>query len=979
MDHSSAACPWALLFAALLVVAFCGASKAEGPRYGVASWPENMGNHRARVNVHSKADAVRVHIPWRRHDAAPQDRNIVVVESSTGKQITNLARVDINREYGDIVFQPSGPGEYDIYYMLYSPVEQSKDEGWLAGHVAEGRWKTLPEASLIEIQARSEFERFDPMEVIASRAEVDDLLKRTPLKTYLLFPEDRARPVKMADFLPQKWIRSGPSNRFAGEAARGEFYTFQVGVWAARRAIADVSAACSGLRPVSGAGAAIPGSEFQCLNLGGVDWLGRPVDRKFAVEQGRVRALWFGVQIPKDAAPGEYVGAVSIKPDGGQESRVELAIRVTEQVLDDCGDSDLWRMSRLRWLNSTIGLEDEIVAPYTPIQYFNDDLKLLGRRMHFAATGLPSKITSNDREILARPVDLVVQTEQGRLKWSSASAANVIKESKAEVIREAGSWSGPLKMACLSETDFDGYTNYRLVLSAKSDVRLKDVSLEIPIRRDVAVYMMGLGRKGGYRPTEWKWTWDIDRANNQIWIGDADAGLQCKLKGSAETWDIQNLRASGLPDSWSNGGRGGCTVTEEGEAVVVRAYTGERELKQGQSIEFRFGLLITPVKPLDPAHFDQRYYHAFVPPETAAAVGANIINVHHGNPTNPYINYPFLATDKLAEYVKQAHQRNIKVKLYYTVRELSNHTAELWALRSFGDEVFLDGPGGGYAWLQEHLVDHYAPAWLQRLDDVNTCAAIATTGLSRWHNYYLEGLQWLLANVQIDGLYLDGIGYDREVMKRLRRVMERSRPGSLIDFHSGNEYVYQDWRISPACKYMEHFPYIDSLWFGEMYDYNESPDYWLVEVSGIPFGLFGEMLQAPVNPWRGMLYGMTGRYYGGEADPQHIWKLWDEFGIREAKMTGYWCANCPVKTGNKDIPATVYSRQGSALISLASWAKEPTRVKLDFDWSALGLDPGTTVLAAPAIPGFQEAASFQWSSEIPVEPGKGWLLLLKQK
>ena len=32
-------------------------------------------------------------------------------------------------------------------------------------------------------------------------------------------------------------------------------------------------------------------------------------------------------------------------------------------------------------------------------------------------------------------------------------------------------------------------------------------------------------------------------------------------------------------------------------------------------------------------------------------------------------------------------------------------------------------------------------------------------------------------------LYLDGIGYDREIMKRVRKVMDRARPGCLIDFH----------------------------------------------------------------------------------------------------------------------------------------------------------------------------------------------------
>ena len=36
--------------------------------------------------------------------------------------------------------------------------------------------------------------------------------------------------------------------------------------------------------------------------------------------------------------------------------------------------------------------------------------------------------------------------------------------------------------------------------------------------------------------------------------------------------------------------------------------------------------------------------------------------------------------------------------------------------------------------------------------------------------------------------------------------------------------------------------YIDSLWFGESFHYNSPADTFLVEISGLPFGLFGDML-----------------------------------------------------------------------------------------------------------------------------------------
>ena len=47
------------------------------------------------------------------------------------------------------------------------------------------------------------------------------------------------------------------------------------------------------------------------------------------------------------------------------------------------------------------------------------------------------------------------------------------------------------------------------------------------------------------------------------------------------------------------------------------------------------------------------------------------------------------------------------------------------------------------------------------------------------------------------------------------------------------------------------------------------------------------------------------------------------------------------------------------------------------DWKALGLDPAKATITAPAIDKFQEARTFAASEPIPVEPGKGWLLVIQ--
>jgi hypothetical protein len=956
-------------------------------------WPHELGDVRAVVSVPEGHGTVRVHIPWRRRDADPQAKEIIVRDAKTCKVVENVAVIAVNREYGDIVFESStSPGTYEIYYMPYTvtPTEWAysiaygsakphAQAAWLESHwltpalLESGRWKALPQASVKEIQARTEFDRFDPMEVIATREETGQLVAKQPGKLFLLFPEERQFPIRMTDDLPKRWIQQGPREEFRGEARCGEFFAFQTGIYACRTDVHILSIESSDLK--SATGAAIPASAIRCFNLGGTDWLGRHFSKNVAVAQGKVGALWFGVQIPRDARAGTYRGTLAIRTQTG-DARLAVTLQVSAQLLEDAGDSELWRQSRLRWLDSTLGLDDEVTAPYTPMTVNGRMVGCLGREVKFDAKGFPASIRSNSKEVLDGPIKLVVETEKGEVPWSGGQA-RVLKSLAGAVTWEASSSSGNFTLGCHARMEFDGHIDFDVHLRANEASKVNDIRLEIPFRKDVAGYMMGLGRKGGYRPQQWKWAWDVNRAINSVWIGDYNAGLQVKLSGPEDTWDLYDLKLSGIPKSWGNDGKGGWTVTEEAERVMVRAYSGERSLLAGEELQFRFRLLVTPVKPLDRAHWGQRYYHVFGPPEDAVQCEATIINVHQGNDLNPYINYPFLAVDKLSAYVNEAHGLGLKVKIYYTVRELSNYTAEMWALRSLGDEIFVDGPGGGGAWLCEHLVSHYLPAWHSTLASGEVDAAITTAGLSRWHNYYLEGLAWMLKNVEIDGLYLDGIGYDRQIMKRVRKVLDRKRPGSLIDFHSGNEFPFHDLRISPANKYMEHFPYIDSLWFGEEYDYNESPDYWLIEISGIPFGLFSEMLQENGNPWRGMVYGMTARYYLG-ADPKYIWRVWDEFGIQNAEMIGYWVPSCPVKTSHKDALATVYKNGKRALISIASWAKEPLKCHLSIDWPALGLNPEKVTISAPPIKGFQESASFSPSSEIPLEPGKGWLLIVGQ-
>jgi len=984
---------------------------AQDAGQGPATWDADVyGNHRAVVRVAAPAPAVWAHIPWRRRDTQPARKEIVVVDAHTGERVGNVARVDVGREAGDLVFEPrTVPGEYHVYYLpnvsagspnyptvVYPRPQPAARDEWLAAHglTADGlrteAWKQLPRAELVALQSIDAFNGFDPMEIIATRAEVEGLLAAAPQAAYLVFPEDRRFAIRMTDDLPQRWVAGGPGAPFTGDALRGEFFAFQLGVYAARAPLADVRVEFGDLRPDAG-GAPLPAMAFRCINQSGVDWMGRPFSRAVSVERGKVQAFWCGVQVGASTAPGTYRGTLRVAPRGLPATPVDFILRVAEAVAPASGDDEPWRLSRLRWLDSTLAHDDEVIAPYEPVRVSGRVASILGRRVTMGDDGLPQRIESfftpemtgvgeSGRDLLAAPVALTAETLDGqRVAWQGEPAA-LVQEAPARVAWQARRVAPPLALDVRAELEADGNIEVTAALHASARTALGDVRLEVPVAAEVARYAMGLGLKGGARPARFSWAWDVRKNQDAFWLGDVNAGVQVSLKDEGYVRPLNTnfylQKPLALPASWHNGGRGGCRLEERGQAALFTCYGGPRVMEAGETLRFDFRLLLTPFRPIDPrAQWASRYYHRYAPVDEVRQTGANTINVHHANAINPWINYPFLRPAQMKAYVDEAHAKGLKVKIYYTVRELSNRAPELFALRSLGDEVLAHGPGGGFSWLQEHLGSDYIAAWfVPELKD----AAVINSGVSRWHNYYVEGLAWLVRNVGIDGLYIDDVAFDRVTMKRVRRVLDRGRPGALIDLHSANQYNVRDGFASSANLYLEHFPYLDRLWFGEYFDYDAPPDYWLVEMSGIPFGLMGEMLEGGGNPWRGMVFGMTARLpWAG--DPRPLWKVWDAFGLGESRMIGWWAPSRPVKTGRSDVVATTFVRPGRALVALASWSPGAVNVTLDVDWARLGLDPAQVTITAPPVERFQEAASFRPGQAIPVAPGRGWLLVLEER
>lgn len=967
--------------------------------YGVGIWnADSLGNHRVIVSVDKPADAVLATIDWRRRDLNPEAKNLIVVDAATGERITNVCRFTIDREQGEVVFQPQTvPGEYYIYYLKnvmsgspyyptvnYPAFENTASADWVKKNKLSGKKApALPAAKVVQFQAINELNSFYPMEVIATSNETARLLKEHPGEKYILFTEDRKFPIRMTTDIPYKWIADDRHDFFNGQADKGEYYVFQLGVWAARSNVENLHVDFSALTNKA-TGEQIPASSFTCFNTEGTDVTGTVFEKNCSVDKGKVQALWVGTQLPEHLSAGTYQGTVTVSAANAESKTVQVSLNVSENVIANHGDNEPWRHSRLRWLNSQIGFDDEVIAPYTPLVMKDKTISCLGREIKLSDLGLPEHITSyfketmtgigtNGRSVLAAPMELAADGGA----WENLNF-EITKHKQGAIAWKALNQNSRFLMDLEGEMESDGNIAYKVTLVAREDASVEDVALRTHLASGVGRYMMGLGEKGGYCPNDLRWKWDVEKNQDAVWVGDVNAGIQIRLYDNKYerplNTNFYHQKPLHMPVSWCNAGNGGIDIHNAADGTRINAYSGKRSVKKGDRLYYYFNLALTPFRPIDTdKQWRERYHHNYEFLDGIQKRGANVINIHHANAINPFINYPFLRTKEMKAYIDGAHARDMKVKIYNTVRELSNSCVEMFALRSLGNEIFSEGPGGGFSWLQEHLDQNYIGAWfVPGLKD----AAIVNSGISRWHNYYLEGLDWLMKNVGIDGLYIDDLAFDRMTMKRIRKVMKRTNPGAMIDLHSANQYNPKDGFANSANLYLEHFPYLDRLWFGEYFNYDFPPEFWLVEVSGIPYGLMGEMLEGGGNPWRGMLYGMTGR--SPRVDNGPLWKLWDSFGMQNSEMIGYWVKDNPVKTGSEKTLATVYSHMGDkALISLATWEDTDAKVKLSIDWAKLGLDPSKVTLHAPAIENFQQETTWKPGDEIVVPKGKGLLIIAK--
>ncbi len=640
---------------------------------------------------------------------------------------------------------PWGQGANQVIYDVDSHCTMANDT---SADIISSSWAR---------ESRNSFESFSPMQIPMTSSELTAFLNASlpepvTLTRAILVTETRSHHVSMTDRLPQRWFgRDRDSLATLTDSVQpGENYTFQVAVYAPPPAdVLVVSALSSACDPSL--------RDLRCMNLRGTDFWGRPQSKEpVRILGGRVLPLWFALEVDVAAVAGQLLKAqIEIVLKDAQTQRtdsrfVDLLLNVDGPPLSNGGDDDLKRGTRLQWLDSRVGLgSTSVPAPYTPLviktwesaveQQSNSgtvaalDIFMLGKRVAVGRNGLPQEIDvfvgdasepTPPISVLSAPIAVRIDVDGIPCSSPPAEECSFQVLSADDVIAtwaSACNWTVGTKVLLVQTqgtVDCTGFLDYNVTVTSPTAQRhlagsTMSVQLEVAVNPSF-LFGMGLGAPGGLlsriipNPTiPISWKWDGVNGNNAVWVGSSSAGIRTKLKGSDPMWQAgvpyDSLSSPPPPDSWSNNGTGGALLFANGTFV---AFTGERPLS---SLELLFAHVITPVRPLNiTRHWAQRWAHVGYTSVSAnwtflAAKGATVVNIHQGTELNPFINYPYLTSEALKAVADQCHSLGMKLSVYNTMRELSNHCLELFPMLALG-ETFVAGTGGGTDWLQEHLV-----------------------------------------------------------------------------------------------------------------------------------------------------------------------------------------------------------------------------------------------------------------------------------
>jgi len=617
------------------------------------------------------------------------------------------------------------------------------------------------------------------------------------------------------------------------------------------------------------------------------------------------------------------------------------------------------------WLTSREGITSEVLPPWTPLQLTRVgqegaiEIGCWGRNYLFSTSVFPDQAETAGRAILASPIALQAIINGRTQQWRTGPP-------RLEIVSAAAvSFSRTLtgedaEIVARVRAEYDGVVRIDFSVRPRHPLRLEALTVEIPLKAQHARYLYyypDYGRSWSeHRPRALHGEKFVSSFVPVMWLGDEERGLMWFCE-SDQHW------ASSRPESVIE-------VEPKGEAVILRTTLIGTPIELAAPgpqarLDFTFGLLATPMKPVREDAWDYRTFHisqgtfgvetrlriAESALDHLAAAGVKTICFHeHWTDIEAYTHTTY--GEDLRRLVAACHARGMALLLYFGF--LMSDLAPEWA--QWSDECLME-PRGGYE------PYNYPPQPLQN--------ALKVCYRSVWQNFLVDGIAQVMDEYGIDGVYLDGTadpwggcanprhgcGYldaegkrrvtfalfpIRETMRRIYAVVKSRRPEGQVNLH-------QSAFMTPAIAYST------SYWDGEHLFANTAEsalarlplDMFRTEFMGRQWGVPAEFLHSNLAlSFRqacalSVLHDVPTRPVTLEQlDLQSgLWRVFDQFRRKEAEWIPYWRSGDYVRVEPSEVYVSLYRHPSNGVLAVVSNLRgEKASCKVAFDLAALALD-----------------------------------------
>ncbi len=611
------------------------------------------------------------------------------------------------------------------------------------------------------------------------------------------------------------------------------------------------------------------------------------------------------------------------------------------------------------WLGAGVGITDEVLEPWTPLEYRDDGAVACWNREYRFEGPLPSAITAGGEAVLRGPITLTMRTPDGEGELRETSA-EVVRADPSRMERSGQARFSDLQVPVRWEAwmEYDGLAVGSLTIDVpEGGLSIEELTVRIPLRPEIVRYIRG-ERKS---PNRTQWDGELWESHFQpyIWVHDETEGF-CYFCEEEANWvygdDAPVVRVIGGDDA----------------AIELRIIS--EPVTAREPLTYQLGFQATPVRPPVP---DWRAWN-FGSYRPAEGQNAHVYMAAYHQWAGLFMPGNI---EQLLKHEAERDEMGVRTFYYATTSCTPNNNptydlfGSLWHCSYPSQYGPYDGERNSPTW-REPTPDYYL------MPVCNGCETLA--------DYQVYWARELLEIVGPEGLYTDcdgmwacenrahghgftdqfgksGVTYPvlehRALAKRLATVVRHARGeggrraywmthchskmvvpihGFADFFYPGEQYTHQ--------LYGNHWFYVDDL--------DETA--WRAQLSSYPSGVahifLPEFVRGTKQPedrehpeYTESLLAMcatgdvncSGNYCNLEAMAEW-WAVRERTGIVDAQFVGYWRDDCPVRALTERALASAYLRDDAVVIPVTNRLPDAAEVRVDV--SGLGLDADATAV-----------------------------------